>query len=133
MTQTKPSRKNGDVWYSVLVAFESAFPTSASPESVFELRAVLLRATTEHAAKRKAEQLGHGEQQEYTNALGERVAWHFKEVLDVCCLSWVEAFGEGTEAYYAHVGAEGLAEIKRALHRTLAEDGTPASRPEANR
>lgn len=109
-------------WYSALVAFESLLPISAPSASVFEIRAVLLRAGTDDAARKKAEQIGRDEQHEYNNSLGERITWLFREVLDVCCLSWVESFSEGTETYYAHIGPEGLAEIKRALNRTATSD-----------
>lgn len=129
MTKENTTHKNGDAWYSVLIAFELVVQNSTPSESVFEVRTVLLRAATEDAARRKAEELGCGQQQEYTNSLGERVASRFKEILDVCCLSWVDTFDEGTEVYYAHVSAEGLTEIKCALHRTFPEDMTLTSRP----
>ena len=119
MTKKDSAHGNEGSWYGALVVFESVFPDANTSQPVFEIRAMLLRAPTEDVARKKADQLANTEQQEYTNTSGDRVTWRFKEVIDVCCLSWVDTFAEGTEAYYAHVGAEGLAEIKRALQRAF--------------
>lgn len=88
---------------------------------------MLVRATNDDDARKKAEQLGLDGEQEYTNVHGERVAWRFKEILDVCCLSWVSDFSDGTEVYYHYLDSEGLAELRRTLRRKIADDGTPAS------
>jgi hypothetical protein len=102
-------------------------------DSVFEIRVVLLRAASDDEAMKKGAQLGRDEEREYTNSLNQRVSVRFREILDVSCLSWVKEFVEGTETYYKFVGAEGLAEIKRALRRTFSEDVTSKGRPKARR
>jgi hypothetical protein len=114
MMPTK-TRKGEDAWYSVLVVFESVQAEGIASEPVFEIRVMVFRADTAEDARTKAEHLARGEERQYTNALGERISWRFKETVDVCCLSWIDDFNEGAEVYYAHIGSQSLKEIKRAL------------------
>ncbi len=125
--------RNKESWFSALVAFEFIVPKTCLVGRHFEVRAFLLRAATEDAARKKAGQLGRGEQHKYRNAFGERVAWRFKEVLDICNLAWLDALNEGSQVYYAYVGAKSLGEIRRALHRKLPENVVPTRRRKRRR
>jgi hypothetical protein len=128
MTQESKIGNSVSHWYSVLAVFEAApCEDYAQWDPVFELRIMLLRAGSHDEAMNKGGQLGRDEEQEYTNNLNQRVCLRFREILDVRCLSWINEFTDGTETYYRYVGAEGLAEIKRALNRTFPEDVTPTS------
>jgi hypothetical protein len=134
MTRKNKAKKSISDWYGVLAVFETS-PSEDKTlwDPVFEIRVMLLRAASEDEAMKKGAQLAHAEEDVYMNALNQQVSVRFKEVLDVSCLSWVKKFTDGTETYYRYVGAEGLAEIKRALRRTFSEDVTPKGRPKARR
>lgn len=122
MMMTTKTRKDMDVWHSALVVFECVQENGVSSEPIFEIRVIVFRAGTTKDALKKAEHLARSEERQYTNALGERMSWRFKEIVDTCCLSWIDDFNEGAEVYYAHIGSESLKEIKRSLLRSFAHN-----------
>lgn len=106
-------------WYSAMVSFESVEPTHGRADLVFEIRVMVFKADTEGHARQKAKRLAISEEHSYSSISGERVTWKFREVLDICCLSWVSKFGEGDEVYFKILNSAGLAELKRWLARKI--------------
>jgi|GEM_PF-1292584 len=104
-------------WFSALVIQEATHPEEQNQSPLFEADVILINAVTEDEARKKAEEIGKSSQHEYLNAYGHRVAWVFKEVLDIKEVD-AERIGDGTEVYYVFLNREELLGLRRALEPT---------------
>ncbi len=115
-------------WFAACLLMESLVDSGPPKEKLFEEKVVLVRASSEAEAAKKAERFGRDEDHEYLNADGETVRWVFQELLDLKEL-FDEAIGDGTEVYYAFLGQEEAAQRRRILHaREHAAGAVPSVR-----
>ncbi len=74
------------VWYGVRVTVEIRVADDPPGKRTYEDRVVVVRASSDTVARRKAERLTRAAEETYRNFKGDKVKWRFREVVDVCWL-----------------------------------------------
>jgi hypothetical protein len=101
-------------WFAARILFEARVEGEES-SSLYEDRIVLVRADSGiDAAWKKAVKLGQSAADQYENEAGEKVAWVFKEVLDVVQLNEMDV-GEGSEVYHHYLSSEEVERVRASL------------------
>ena len=102
------------VWYGVRVAVEIRVADDPPGKRTYEDRVIVVRASSEAVARRKAERLTRADEETYRNSKGELVKWRFRDVVD----SWLildDDISDGTEVYSAFMNYR--------FYRSLANKG----------
>jgi len=88
------------VWYGVRVAVEIRVADDPPGKRTYEDRVIVVRASSEAVARRKAERLTRADEETYRNFKGDIVKWRFRDVVD----NWLildDNISDGTEVYSA--------------------------------
>jgi hypothetical protein len=102
------------VWYGVRLTVEIQVGNDPPGRRTYEDRVVVVHASSEAVARRKAERLTRADVESYRNVDGERVTWRFKDVVD-CHLILDDDISDGTEVYSAFMNYR--------FYRSLANKG----------
>jgi len=87
-------------WFGVRLVVECQVGDDPPGKRTYEDRVIVIRASSDALARRKAERLTRRKDESYRNFKGERVVWRFKDVVDSCMIL-DDDLTEGTEVYYA--------------------------------
>lgn len=112
---TKRKMPREAIWFGARVIFESVGPSNDRRDRLYEERIMLVRAITEQQARAKAERFSRASGVKYRNVRGKEISWHFKEVLDVACLSWEQVITDGSEVYYAVLDEKRFRHLRSAI------------------
>ena len=72
----------GGDWFGVRLVVEIRVGNDPPGRRTYEDRLVVVRASSETVARRKAERLARADEESYRNFKGERVSWRFRDVVD---------------------------------------------------
>ena len=86
------------MWYAVNLLFESVHDGQPSAEDLWEERILLIEATDETQARKRAETLANAEEHEYLGATGDNVAWRFRRLERVFAID-ADILENGTELF----------------------------------
>ncbi len=87
-------------WYGVRVAVECQVGRDPPGRRTYEDRVLVVRASSDALARRKAQRLTRRGDESYRNFKGEKVVWRFKDVVDSYMIL-DDDLAEGTEVYSA--------------------------------
>jgi len=90
----------GGDWFGVRLVVECQVGADPPGRRTYEDRVVVVRASSEALARRKAERLTRRGGESYRNFKGEKVVWRFKDVVD-SYLILDDDLADGTEVYSA--------------------------------
>lgn len=101
-------------WFGVRVVVEIQVGDDPPGRRKYEDRVIVVRASSETLARRKAERLTRRDGESYRNFRGERVVWRFKDVVD-SHMVLDDDIADGTEVYSAF--------MNYAFYKSLANKG----------
>ena len=104
----------GGDWFGVRLVVEIRVGNDPPGRRTYEDRLVVVRASSETVARRKAERLARADEESYRNFKGERVSWRFRDVVDTYMIL-DEKVSDGTEVYSAFMNYR--------FYRSLANKG----------
>jgi hypothetical protein len=68
------------MWFTASLLYKSRHPDQPETERLWEESIVLIHAADEDEARRKAEEIGKGQEVEYVAAAGNQVRWTFEKI-----------------------------------------------------
>src|ERR1700737_4167134 len=87
-------------WFGVRVVVEIQVGDDPPGRRSYEDRVIVVRASSDALARRRAETLTRADRESYRNFKGEKVVWRFKDVVDTYMILDDE-IADGTEVYSA--------------------------------
>jgi hypothetical protein len=103
-------------WFGVRLVVEIQVGSDPPARRTYEDRVIVVRASTEALARRKAERLTRADGESYRNFKGEKVVWRFKDLIDTH-LILPDEITDGTEVYSAFMNYR--------FYQSLASSGGP--------
>jgi hypothetical protein len=104
----------GGDWFGVRLVVEIRVGNDPPGRRTYEDRLVVVRASSDTVARRKAERLARADEESYRNFQGEKVTWRFRDVVDTYMIL-DEKVSDGTEVYSAFMNYR--------FYRSLANKG----------
>jgi len=87
-------------WFGVRVVVEIVVAKDPPTKRTYEDRIVVVRASSDTLARRKAERITRADEETYRNFKGEKVTWRFKDIVDTYMIL-DDKLSDGTEVYSA--------------------------------
>jgi uncharacterized protein DUF4288 len=99
-------------WFSVRLIVEIKVPRDTAKERTYDDRILVVRAASELAARRTAEELTRASDETYVNGEGKTIRWRFREILETSELL-VDELTSGTEVYSTFIDFDRLQKLRR--------------------
>src|SRR5262245_5658447 len=93
------NRRARSGWFAAKIEFRSSVSGQRMGLSLWDEDIVIILATDDAEARKKATKLGKRKEHSYKNVHGDLVSWHFEGVTETLSLIDVKV-GDGTEVFY---------------------------------